>query len=389
MKQNTSIEVVAAALVGLGDILKYPYIVSLQEKCVTSENGEEYHFKHFCGGTLLNSNWILSAGHCLWYNPLKETSHGFVHDPSNRQGTGKNLIILDYVHCLGKAFAFNLGLRPPHYTNRRLAYPFFHILKIIMDKSTTFSQPKCRICHNRHILKDCPEFQRMNVHERRKHMKEHRFCFKCLCASHTREWCRSRKTCVVCNYNNHTMLHVDDHMRRNGRRDNKPHHESVKKNHRTATALTRTTGKRSPPKVHERLSQRPKRHIFLPTALARGLSPNGPTKVRLMLNSAGLQTFVLKSLVQRLNLRTTRKNHSEFCTLSLQSYYDPAAKIQITGIVKTQFNMALPEATSEKKLQTVYNHLPNLADPHFFKPTDIELVVGNDQLSKILLAGLI
>ncbi|XP_075149358.1 venom peptide isomerase heavy chain isoform X4 [Haematobia irritans] len=53
------------------DILKYPYIVSLQEKCVTSENGEEYHFKHFCGGTLLNSNWILSAGHCLWYKKIE------------------------------------------------------------------------------------------------------------------------------------------------------------------------------------------------------------------------------------------------------------------------------------------------------------------------------
>ncbi|XP_075144755.1 uncharacterized protein LOC142219868 [Haematobia irritans] len=323
------------------------------------------------------------------YSPLKETSHGFVHDPSNRQGTGKNLIILDYVHCLGKAFAFNLGLRPPHYTNRRLAYPFFHILKIIMDKSTSFSQPKCRICHNRHILKDCPEFQRMDVLERRKHMKEHRFCFKCLCASHTREWCRSRKTCVVCNYNHHTMLHVDDHMRRKGR-SNKAHHDSARKTNRKTPKATHTSSvSRSPPLVRERLSQRPKRHIFLPTALARVLTSNGPVKARLMLNSAGLETWILKSLVQRLHLRTTRKNNTEFCTLNLQSYYDPTVKIQITGIVKNQFNMALPEATSDKKLQSVYNHLPNLADPHFFKPTDIELVVGNDQLSKILLAGLI
>ncbi|XP_075146315.1 uncharacterized protein LOC142236164 [Haematobia irritans] len=258
-----------------------------------------------------------------------------------------------------------------------------------MDKSTSFSQPKCRICHNRHILKDCPEFQRMDVLERRKHMKEHRFCFKCLCASHTREWCRSRKTCVVCNYNHHTMLHVDDHMRRKGR-SNKAHHDSARKTNRKTPKATHTSSvSRSPPLVRERLSQRPKRHIFLPTALARVLTSNGPVKARLMLNSAGLETWILKSLVQRLHLRTTRKNNTEFCTLNLQSYYDPTVKIQITGIVKNQFNMALPEATSDKKLQSVYNHLPNLADPHFFKPTDIELVVGNDQLSKILLAGLI
>uniref|UniRef100_A0A1I8P326 Peptidase S1 domain-containing protein n=1 Tax=Stomoxys calcitrans TaxID=35570 RepID=A0A1I8P326_STOCA len=50
------------------EILKYPYIASLQEKFITSDNCQEYYFKHFCGGTLLNHNWILSAGHCLWHN---------------------------------------------------------------------------------------------------------------------------------------------------------------------------------------------------------------------------------------------------------------------------------------------------------------------------------
>ncbi|XP_059218747.1 mite allergen Der p 3 [Stomoxys calcitrans] len=53
------------------EILKYPYIASLQEKIITSDNCQEYYFKHFCGGTLLNHNWILSAGHCLWHKKIE------------------------------------------------------------------------------------------------------------------------------------------------------------------------------------------------------------------------------------------------------------------------------------------------------------------------------
>ncbi|XP_075151112.1 uncharacterized protein LOC142225221 [Haematobia irritans] len=263
--------------------------------------------------------------------------------------------------------------------------------------------PKCRICFDRHSLKECPVFYRMDVQTRRKEVKEKRFCFKCLCSSHTRDWCPSRKTCMVCNYNHHTMLHIDDHKKTAN------HHHSQKTNSRRitthrykfcerrntsaggrkSTLRSQSSRDRSEPLVHERLSQRSKVHVFLPTALVRVLTSQGPEKVRLMLNSAGVQTVILQSLVERFKIRTTMQNAREYCTVSLQSYHDPTVKTQITGVVKTHFNTPMPQVTLEKKLQSVYNHLPDLADPHFFRPSNVEISIANDQLPKIILAGLI
>ncbi|XP_059222959.1 uncharacterized protein LOC131996853 isoform X1 [Stomoxys calcitrans] len=278
-------------------------------------------------------------------------------------------------------------------------------VKNIWYSGSANSLPKCRICHQRHALKNCFQFNKMDVFERRKVVKDKGFCFKCLCSAHTRDWCPSRKTCLVCNNNHHTMLHTDNNNKRKASQQN---YSSWQNNHpKPSSSQNSSSGRRSitpsssrrtsnmrrhrspKPSVHERLSQRSKSHVFSPTALARALTTNGPDKIRLMLNSGGIQTFILRSMVQRLHLQTTRKEHTDFCTVTLQSYHDPSVKIQITGIVKSKFDIPLPKDTVEKELQSIYDHITTLADPHFFKPSDIEIIIGNDQLSKILLAGMI
>lgn len=237
----------------------------------------------------------------------------------------------------------------------------------------------------------------MPVVERRSAVREKGYCYQCLYASHTREWCRSRATCKVCNANHHTMLHVDSSKHTQQRINNKQPNSDTRRRERRRPSHQRTYICKTPKKdttkqqvVKEKLGERFKAHIFLPTALARVLTKDdSPNKARLLLNSGVADTIVLDSLVRRLKLRITRRDNKDYCTLNLQSFYDTSAKIQIRGIVREQLNTPLPESTNEKGLQRIYNHFTNLADPHFYKPVDIEIMIGNDEITKIYKAGLV
>lgn len=294
--------------------------------------------------------------------------------------------------------------------------PFTYLNKPYIFRSTT-SVPKCRVCKARHFLKSCPAFQRMTVMERREVIKDKGFCFNCLCTAHTRNFCPSRKKCLVCERNHHTMIHLDEtshaspsqqhgtsnrsgqrstgNSRRTSAQQTRSETPSPERgpttSQRRRSALSVSTNTTSPSKSHmkERLSRRSRTHVFLPTALARVLTAHGPEKVRLLLNCGEAQTVFLRRLVDRLGLHTSKRDNKEFCTLNLQSYHDPTAKIQVVGLVQSHFKNTVPKSTTEIKLQSVYDHLTELADPHFFQPNNIEIILANDQLPRILRAGFI
>ncbi|XP_059226668.1 uncharacterized protein LOC131998398 [Stomoxys calcitrans] len=248
----------------------------------------------------------------------------------------------------------------------------------------------------------------MFVAKRRDVIREKGFCYNCLGTAHTRNWCPSRSKCMVCQLNHHTMVHVDKSP--NPKAASQPressntheYHRSRTSSHKPSSSRTKKQSnnrQRSSPqnkrtsnhKPHfkERLSRRSRVHVFLPTALARVRTSEGPAKARLLLSSGEVQTVILQALVDRLNLQTIKRDSKTYCTLNLESYHDPMVKIQVTGLVHSRFHTTLPTTTTAAKLRTIYDTLHDLADPHFCNPSNVEILLANDNLPKILRAGMI
>lgn len=189
----------------------------------------------------------------------------------------------------------------------------------------------------------------MTVQKRRETIKENGNCYNCLGTTHSREWCRSRNKCGVCNHNHHTMVHVDDHKASKPKpRTRPPRSEGSRRKSPSRNNRSKRPSSRNSPKqrhTKDRLENRSKTHVFLPTALAKVLTPDNPSKTRLLLNSGVATTVILEELTRRLHLKTTKRDGQIFCTINLMSYHDSSAKVQIYGVVKTGFNIPMPKST--------------------------------------------
>lgn len=174
-----------------------------------------------------------------------------------------------------------------------------------------------------------------SVAKRRNLVLNKGYCFNWLCVGHTSEWCRSRHTCEVCCRNHHTKLHMDAHKQENHCRRScnrsitpvrsigpltfmrRPPQNAGRSDHRGRSKQHRNPSSHNNKSIAENsktLSGRSKQHIFLPTALARVLMPEGTDITRHLLNSSAAQTVILKSLIDKVNLRTTHKDGNEFCS---------------------------------------------------------------------------
>ncbi|UYV78056.1 hypothetical protein LAZ67_15003332 [Cordylochernes scorpioides] len=252
---------------------------------------------------------------------------------------------------------------------------------MLIEKSDT-----CILCKSRHHpLYMCSLFCKMPLKEKLNVVKGHKLCFNCLRKGHFSWNCRLNQRCKVCKGKHHTMIHYD-----------KPSTEGA------SAQVENTTPKEHESAINLTNTQQANcndSHVLLATARIK--IKNGLGKLctcRALLDSGSQVTMITKGCCERLGLvqrksdrmiigvGNTPVQHSSstvsvtFCPLNNSEEFSVEAVV--TGVLTSEipnFRLKDPNWPTLKNLK--------LADPEFYIQAPIDMILGADIYTELMLNG--
>ncbi|UYV74763.1 hypothetical protein LAZ67_12000846 [Cordylochernes scorpioides] len=252
---------------------------------------------------------------------------------------------------------------------------------MLIEKSDT-----CILCKSKHHpLYMCNLFCKMPLKEKLNVVKGHKLCFNCLRKGHFSWNCRLNQRCKVCKGKHHTMIHYD-----------KPSTEGA------SAQVENTTPKEHESAINLTNTQQANcndSHVLLATARIK--IKNGLGKLctcRALLDSGSQVTMITKGCCERLGLvqrksdrmiigvGNTPVQHSSstvsvtFCPLNNSEEFSVEAVV--TGVLTSEipnFRLKDPNWPTLKNLK--------LADPEFYIQAPIDMILGADIYTELMLNG--
>ncbi|UYV62399.1 hypothetical protein LAZ67_2000421 [Cordylochernes scorpioides] len=252
---------------------------------------------------------------------------------------------------------------------------------MLIEKSDT-----CILCKSgHHPLYMCNLFCKMPLKEKLNVVKGHKLCFNCLRKGHFSWNCRLNQRCKVCKGKHHTMIHYD-----------KPSTEGA------SAQVENTTPKEHESAINLTNTQQANcndSHVLLATARIK--IKNGLGKLctcRALLDSGSQVTMITKGCCERLGLvqrksdrmiigvGNTPVQHSSstvsvtFCPLNNSEEFSVEAVV--TGVLTSEipnFRLKDPNWPTLKSLK--------LADPEFYIQAPIDMILGADIYTELMLNG--
>ncbi|UYV72368.1 hypothetical protein LAZ67_9002823 [Cordylochernes scorpioides] len=252
---------------------------------------------------------------------------------------------------------------------------------MLIEKSDT-----CILCKSKHHpLYMCSLFCKMPLKEKLNVVKGHKLCFNCLRKGHFSWNCRLNQRCKVCKGKHHTMIHYD-----------KPSTEGA------SAQVENTTPKEHESAINLTNTQQANcndSHVLLATARIK--IKNGLGKLctcRALLDSGSQVTMITKGCCERLGLvqrksdrmiigvGNTPVQHSSstvsvtFCPLNNSEEFSVEAVV--TGVLTSEipnFRLKDPNWPTLKNLK--------LADPEFYIQAPIDMILGADIYTELMLNG--
>lgn len=231
----------------------------------------------------------------------------------------------------------------------------------------------CRMCSGDHSITNCEKFKKLRVYDRRNFVQRQHLCFNCFDSQHLAPDC-NKTSCNDCSGKHHSLLHYERKAT-----DEKP--KQV-----VEPAVTTHFGEMEA-------------QVLLSTAWVKVFGTN--EKLRVLLDSGSQASFITEDCVQR--LRLSRKSVSipvsglgasnagkanAMVCFQIQSCIDDNFVVELKALVLKQLTGMLPGKEIASENRSKYSGIV-LADPEYFRPGHIDMLIGADIYGKLLLDGLI
>lgn len=292
--------------------------------------------------------------------------------------------------------------------------------------SNSFNNKQCRYCKNtNHNLYNCLKFKNITPEEKKQFAVTNKLCFNCLGTKHSVDICTSEMNCRFCKKRHHSLLHVDyqqdSHAPRfnNNRNDYSQNNSSSFSRNRTFVSsqgnnlpensrVNQTQGHTHPAhnttsghSISQALHMTNSSQVILATAMVTLTSSQGkPLQAKALLDSGSQSSFITQEMAQRLGQKTyanpiqiscisnNKTLSNKMINLSIQSNANRMKTFNISCSILEDITCSLPQI--EIDMEKI-NLPPNivLADPLFYKPSKIDLLLGADIFFDLVTPGTI
>src|SRR5713101_8123159 len=242
--------------------------------------------------------------------------------------------------------------------------------------NTARQESNCIQCNGMHSTKDCTQFKALNIKERRAVIRNKRACFNCIRLGHGSFNCWRKVNCRRCNKKHHTLLHDEPtEPSRN------PHKPEIEKSGITSCHLKNSF------------------EILIATAAIRIKDSRGQFKnCRAMIDTGSQVSLITESCAKRLNLHviptnshiagigsTSLKGPVGATEIEFTPHHDRSKVLYAKPLVIQRLTTNLPH-TRINTSETLHLTELALADPRFYEPAPLDLLLGAD-ISFLLLKG--
>lgn len=241
----------------------------------------------------------------------------------------------------------------------------------------------CRLCNNKHGLRNCKIFIDKEVEDRLRLVILHRYCPNCLAHNHSAGSCFSKKGCKHCGGNHHSLLHI--RSLNEGKQSRRPKSGNNRNIHGQAASRSSLSTCRS---VSIASLTSPNTTNLFPTAVVLLKIGQKKHHVRAVIDPCTSVSKISLKLVRELKLPTTTLGDDSICTVKICSRQSSTISLETTMTVNNRISINTPIKSIDGAIANKFENMI-LADPQFFKSNPFALVLGADVYGKIIRPGLL